>query len=134
MTGSRDRTIKVWSLKTGQVLGTFRGVHRGSVLCLKFERDWDRYQNAGGDPLTSSGSSGTKKLANRKGMLVTGSSDCSICVWDLELGDLIPGTSDREVKAEVRATLKGHEGGVLDLRMDEKWIVSWYVFYCDLQT
>ena len=40
ITGSRDRTIKVWSLKTGRCLATFAG-HRGSVLCLKFDRDWD---------------------------------------------------------------------------------------------
>ncbi|EAU84060.2 nuclear distribution protein nudF [Coprinopsis cinerea okayama7 len=116
MTGSRDRTIKVWSLKTGQVLGTFQGVHTGSVLCLKFERDWDRH---GKEARSLSGS-----LENHKGMLVSGSSDCTICVWDIELGDIVPGTSDREVKAEVRELLKGHEGGVLDIRMDEKWIVS----------
>jgi hypothetical protein len=34
---------------------------------------------------------------------------------------------EREVNAEVRAVLKGHVGGVLDLRIDKRWIVSWYV-------
>lgn len=104
MTGSRDRTIKVWSLKTGKLLGTFRGLHRGSVLCLKFERDWDRLERAG--------------------MLVSGSSDCTVCVWDLEAGGSLKGSSDTEVTAEVRTILRGHDGGVLDLRMDDKWIVS----------
>ena len=34
---------------------------------------------------------------------------------------------EREVRAEVKAILKGHSGGVLDLRIDEQWIVSWFV-------
>jgi hypothetical protein len=25
-----------------------------------------------------------------------------------------------------RAALRGHTGGVLDLKLDEEWIVSWY--------
>ncbi|RXW15383.1 hypothetical protein EST38_g10472 [Candolleomyces aberdarensis] len=109
VTGSRDRTIKVWSLKTGQVLGTFQDAHRGSVLCLKFEKDWA----LGADSME----------APPKGLLVSGSSDCSICVWEMELGDLLP-NGEREITAKVLATLEGHEGGVLDIRMDDKWIVS----------
>jgi F-box and WD-40 domain protein 1/11 len=88
----------------------------------------------------------------RKGFMVSGSSDCSVCVWDLTTGQIVAssdadGTSsvqgefeastgagsgsedepEREVNAEVRAVLKGHMGGVLDLRIDKRWIVSWYV-------
>ena len=116
VTGSRDRTIKVWSLKTGQVLGTFQDAHRGSVLCLKFEKDW----------ALGSGADVDAEPQTPKGLLVSGSSDCSICVWEMELGDFLP-NGEREVRAQVRATLEGHEGGVLDIRMDEKWIVSWLV-------
>jgi F-box and WD-40 domain protein 1/11 len=99
-TGSRDRTIKAWDLATGKPLGTFWG-HAGSVLCLKFSHDWER------DP-----------SARRPGTLVSGSSDCSVLVWNLTLA------AGGEVRAEVRGALKPHGGGVLDLRMDEDVIVS----------
>lgn len=174
ITGSRDRTIKVWSLKTGRLLVTFFGAHRGSVLCLKFSQDWDRdwdiideefevqslpefesrerplhmessllsahsssagpshagpssdapYSLAGN--LSTDDSKGMRKF--KPGFMVSGSSDCSVCVWDLSLGDSLGGGDDddeRRVYAQVRAILKGHTGGVLDLKIDEKWIVSW---------
>ena len=55
VTGSRDKTIKVWSLKSGKLKATLRG-HEGSVLCLKFDST---------------------------GFMVSGSSDRKILVWDL---------------------------------------------------
>ncbi|EIW53359.1 WD40 repeat-like protein [Trametes versicolor FP-101664 SS1] len=117
VTGSRDRTIKVWSLKTGRCLATFSG-HRGSVLCLKFDRDWDIGDNVRG----ANGMEVDDPLAPRKGFLVSGSSDCSVCVWDLYAHPQENGES--EITAEVKAVLRGHSGGVLDLRIDAKWIVS----------
>lgn len=91
VSGSRDRSIKVWSLPSGKLLSTLRG-HEGSVLCLKFE--------------TSSG------------FMVSGSSDRHILVWDLNMlkneGNLRP-----------RAILRGHTDGVVDLKLNEDWIVSW---------
>lgn len=107
ITGSRDKTIKVWSLHTGSLLATFRG-HAGSVLCLKFDKDWDVAQDGSLD-------------RNTPGFMVSGSSDCSVCVWDLRISE------DGSIEAEVKAVLKGHIGGVLDLRIDERWIVSWLV-------
>ena len=61
--------------------------------------------------------------------MVSGSSDSSVCVWDIysrpvECED---GIVDLEVTAALRCILRGHSLGVLDLRMDEKWIVSWSV-------
>jgi F-box and WD-40 domain protein 1/11 len=100
ISGSRDQTIKVWDIRTGRCLGTFNG-HYGSVLCLKFEKDWDI------------------KGDGTKGFIVSGSSDRRACVWDIWIGE------GGEVHAEVRAVLKGHLDGVLDLRVDEQWIVSW---------
>lgn len=58
VTGSRDRTIKVWDLRSCQLRQTLQG-HEGSVLCLKFERS---------------------------GFMVSGSSDRAILVWDLNKG------------------------------------------------
>jgi F-box and WD-40 domain protein 1/11 len=100
ISGSRDQTIKMWDIQTGRCLGTFRG-HYGSVLCLKFEKDWDI------------------KGDGKKGFMVSGSSDRRACVWDIWIGE------GGEVRAEVRAVLRGHLDGVLDLRVDEQWIVSW---------
>jgi F-box and WD-40 domain protein 1/11 len=146
-------------------------VHRGSVLCLKFEGDWD--QDWTGERLGEDDRQGITNEASeervgamrrkpsgtvKRGFMVTGSSDCSVCVWDLYSGRVIsggntapveaapsasasprsgvaedgnwhkPGGSilEREVIGEVRAILKGHKGGVLDLRIDKRWIVSWY--------
>jgi F-box and WD-40 domain protein 1/11 len=167
ITGSRDRTIKVWSLRTGALLATFVGVHLGSVLCLKFEGDWDReWIVDDGDPNGDGGgyshweddgeSAGRfghrddlargRRRRRRKGFMVSGSSDCSVCVWDLDLGPIVEyndtdvnaysdsqmhvdDDGERQVTAEVRAILKGHSGGVLDLRIDEHWIVSWCVIF-----
>ncbi|KAJ7798735.1 WD40 repeat-like protein [Mycena olivaceomarginata] len=103
-TGSRDRAVKVWSVRTGRLLGTFAGGHRGSVLCLKFE-------------LSSSAGDLQDGGKGMRGTLVTGSSDCTVCVWDLW-------TESAEESAEVRAVLRGHGWGVLDLRIDRRWIVS----------
>ncbi|KAI0772855.1 WD40-repeat-containing domain protein [Trametes elegans] len=117
VTGSRDRTIKVWSLKTGRCLATFSG-HRGSVLCLKFDRDWDIADDvADADAMTAD-----DVLAPRKGFMVSGSSDCSVCVWDLYAHP--KAGAESEITAEVKAILRGHSGGVLDLRIDAHWIVS----------
>ncbi|KAF7292936.1 WD-REPEATS-REGION domain-containing protein [Mycena indigotica] len=104
ITGSRDRSVKVWSLTSGRLLGTFKGQHKGSVLCLKFELE-ETHPATGG----------------LRGFLVTGSSDCNVCVWDLWTEH---GGEDAQVFGEVRAVLRGHGGGVLDLRIDQKWIVS----------
>ncbi|KAF8809667.1 WD40 repeat-like protein [Phlegmacium glaucopus] len=115
ITGSRDRTIKVWSLRTGALLATFLGVHQGSVLCLKFEGDWDRSwadneSDSNGDGSfnleVDGGGAGhfghrddlargrRKGRRNRKGFMVSGSSDCSICVWNLGLGPVVEHDSD----------------------------------------
>ncbi|KAG9082659.1 hypothetical protein FS749_006671, partial [Ceratobasidium sp. UAMH 11750] len=87
VTGSRDRTIKMWSVRTGELRETLVA-HEGSVLCLKVE--------LGGG-----------------GFMCSGSSDRTVRVGERGSGGWV-----------VKAVLSGHAGGVLDLRMDEKWIVS----------
>lgn len=140
----------VWSLKTGKLLGTFVGAHTGSVLCLKFEKDWDLdlsnpSMTCQNDETSlsmdmGSGSDSTNDdlgySGKKTGFMFTGSSDCTICVWKLGTGDLLDDgpehvdvgredDRDRQVLAEPIAILKGHTGGVLDLRIDRHWIVSW---------
>lgn len=190
ITGSRDRTLKVWSLRTGRLLGTLGGAHKGSVLCLKFEKDWEfggadgEEDDVGGDGGAGAYDAGAedekldderekkddRAASRRKGFLVSGSSDCTVCVWDLRVetqkaqgqfgergrwttegiiweesvGDgcndsdnesaavhnstgnqgLNEDTTECVVTGQVRAKLQGHTGGVLDLRIDSRWIVS----------
>jgi hypothetical protein len=33
--------------------------------------------------------------------------------------------SERAVRGEFRSVLRGHNGGVLDIRIGKQWIVSW---------
>ena len=119
---------------------------------MKFEGDWDREEsdsNGDGsshweDDRESAGRLGRRdtltrgrRKRRRKGFMVSGSSDCSVCVWDLELGPVVEYDTDqmqdddgeRQVIAEVKAVFKGHSGGVLDLRIDKQWIVSWCVSF-----
>ncbi|KAF9029562.1 WD40 repeat-like protein [Hymenopellis radicata] len=108
ITGSRDRTMKLWRLDTGKCLGTFgSGVvggeiagHRGSVLCLKFF--WE--------------------IEGQKGILYSGSSDATVCIWDLWLIQTSDG--DTEVRTKVKAALVGHESGVLDLKVVDNSIIT----------
>jgi len=140
ITGSRDRTVKVWSLATGHLLGTLKG-HAGSVLCLKFDKDWedgDESDRLSELQIKDDGTAKRSSISRGKGMpgfMVSGSSDCSVCVWDLyasypahsesgAVGDK-QGRGEGQVRGEIRAMLKGHSGGVLDLRIDKWWIVSW---------
>ncbi|KDQ09580.1 hypothetical protein BOTBODRAFT_525903 [Botryobasidium botryosum FD-172 SS1] len=85
ITGSRDRTIKIWPLRTGELEQTLCG-HQGSVLCLKFDQT---------------------------GFMVSGSVDKEVFVWDISKGG-----------GRRRGVLLGHTGSVLDLRIDDKWIIS----------
>ncbi|KAG1873024.1 WD40 repeat-like protein [Suillus subalutaceus] len=130
ITGSRDRTIKVWCIHTGECLATFEA-HLGSVLCLKFEKDFDAKRSCfrrsftrqpgfnGEDKEGGANEDSNEGEEESHGMMVSGSSDCTVRVWDLY-------TKHRgsRIRADVRAILRGHSGGVLDLRMDENWIVS----------
>ncbi|KAF9260721.1 WD40 repeat-like protein [Marasmius fiardii PR-910] len=68
--------------------------HKGSVLCLKFFR-----------------------LSDQTGVMYSGSSDRTIFVWDVWL-------DGNEARTKVRTVLRGHGGGVLDLAVNSRWVVS----------
>ncbi|ORX66537.1 WD40 repeat-like protein [Linderina pennispora] len=83
-TGSRDHTVKVWYLAdNGEItpLATLCA-HTGSVLTLQVDGD----------------------------TLITGSSDATICVWDLKTQTVLH-------------TLR-HSDSVLSLRFNDKWLVT----------
>ncbi|CAP64742.1 uncharacterized protein PODANS_5_10070 [Podospora anserina S mat+] len=64
VSGSRDRTIKVWDLETRRCLRTL-SQHRGSVLCLQFDSDPE------------------------EDIIVSGSSDSDVIIWKFSTGKVI---------------------------------------------
>jgi WD40 repeat protein len=65
ISGSRDRTIRIWDMKTLKCIKSLSG-HSGSVLCLRYDSEY----------------------------IYSGSSDCTIKIWDLksfELAKTLPG-------------------------------------------
>lgn len=89
--GSRDHSIRLWETNdpwakddTFRFLAQFRG-HSGSVLCLQ--------------------------LDSTRNLLVSGSSDSTIKVWDLK-------------SQKVMQTLEGHTESVLGLHFEDDYIVS----------
>lgn len=89
-TSQRDQTIRIWDLPSATCTKVLTG-HEGSVLCLQSDSK----------------------------VLVSGSSDSRILVWDM-VGEEGTGKGQWEVKM----SLVGHNMGVLDLCFDEDWIVS----------
>lgn len=130
MTASRDRTLIVWSLHNRSSASSYPSTpntplatpttysvsrsprlatligHRASVLCFKFDEDF----------------------------LVSCGSDHALLVWDLsevkEVEKLMRGDEGNgeymPLMIKPKRELRGHEGSVLDLKMDEDIIVSWY--------
>ncbi len=67
---SRDRTVKIWSLATGQLQFTLTG-HRDRVTCIAYNPKW-----ATSDP-------------GRSHILASGSADGSIHLWQADTGELL---------------------------------------------
>ena len=95
----------------------FAGQHSGSVLCVKFDdvagsaaEEGEGEGEASSSSSSSSSSSPTMGGSRRRGR------------WRRRTENEY---CEREVNAQVRATLRGHSQGVLDLRIDSRWIVSW---------
>lgn len=119
ITGSRDRSVRIWRLEPhnekGQAGGTelvhtVENAHEGSVLCLELELG----QKGG------------------KGKMVTGSSDMTAGVWEIDWG------TDRfgkGMKVQKVGTLRGHDGGVLDVKLGKGHIITWSVAsYCSVSS
>lgn len=64
VSGSRDKTIKIWDLETQRLKNTLEG-HNASVLCLQFD---ERPEHD---------------------LVVSGGSDCHVLIWRFSTGELI---------------------------------------------
>ncbi len=69
-TGSRDRTVKIWAIATGELQCTLTG-HRDRVTCIAYNPKW-----ATPDP-------------GRSHLLASGSADGSIYLWQADTGELM---------------------------------------------
>lgn len=65
VSGSRDRTLRIWNMHTRRLLRPPLLGHRGSVLCLQFDADPE------------------------EDLLVSGSSDSNIIIWRFSTGEII---------------------------------------------
>lgn len=61
VSGSRDRTVRIWNMRTRRLVGEPLKGHTGSVLCLQFDEE--------------------------EQVLVTGSSDSSVIIWKFPTGE-----------------------------------------------
>nr|XP_031864451.1 uncharacterized protein CI109_000365 [Kwoniella shandongensis]KAA5531523.1 hypothetical protein CI109_000365 [Kwoniella shandongensis] len=104
ITGSRDKTIRVWNLplcaaeqesETGPILvHTVNAAHEGSVLGLKFDLD-----------------------QKGKGKMISGSSDCTAKIWEVDFGPT--GISIKHL-----TTFRDHTGSVLDVEVSASHYIT----------
>lgn len=136
VTGSRDRTIKFWDIRTGQCYYTLTG-HDASVLCLHYDDEllvtgssdttaivWDMKTGAQRFRLRAH-SVGVLDVCADDKRIVTCSKDSTIVVWDRQTGELL-------------RTLIGHRGPVNAVQLVNGLVVSasgdGYVKLWDVET
>ncbi|GME76207.1 unnamed protein product [Ambrosiozyma monospora] len=117
MTGSYDKTIKIWNVETGELIRTLRGHTRG-VKTLAFDEQ----------KLISGGFDNTIKVWNyRTGDCISTYTGHEEGVTTVDFHDkvIVSGSADHTVKVwhvETRTcyTLRGHNGWVTCVKMDPK--------------
>ncbi|KAI1474351.1 hypothetical protein K445DRAFT_323184 [Daldinia sp. EC12] len=65
VSGSRDRTLRIWNLRTRRLIRSPLRGHQGSVLCLQFDSDPE------------------------EDLIVSGSSDSDVILWKFSTGEII---------------------------------------------
>ncbi|TKY85477.1 hypothetical protein EX895_005639 [Sporisorium graminicola] len=115
VSGSRDRTIRVWDVETGTCKHILKG-HAASVLSLQYD---DQI-------LVSVSSDGQVFVWDFASILATSKPSSSAttaemphAVIDPECGALVHDKADR-----VHCVLRDHSSAVLDVVFDENWIVT----------
>ncbi|QLE57665.1 WD40 repeat domain-containing protein [Nostoc sp. TCL26-01] len=119
VSGSTDKTIKVWNLDTGEVISTLRG-HRDVVRAMALSHDGQTLISGSGDKTIKIWDFQTLKLKRTLShhaspvwsvaispdgqTLVSGHEDGTINIWNFPTGQLL-------------RTIKGHEGRVFSVAM-----------------
>lgn len=126
ITGSRDRTIRVWDIHTYKCIRVIGGPAARPLLPMPNETPLDTVsntiwagENVNGTPEGDSIYHVPKEfhgasilcLQYDKEIMVTGSSDATCLVWDMKTYNPI-------------ARLKHHDAGVLDVCLDANYIIS----------
>ena len=103
VTGSTDRTIKIWDIDQSQCIDTLTG-HVATVRCLLVVPD------------PSDG---------RKSLLITGGRDSTVCLWKLKVADE-PGCKSvvKENSSSLVCLLEGHTDSVRTLAAHDGILVS----------
>ncbi|KAL0084916.1 WD40-repeat-containing domain protein [Phycomyces blakesleeanus] len=122
VSGSRDQTIKIWDIRTGECRTTLQA-HNASVLCLQYDDNyilsgssdatiiqWDIRTGEIIQVLAGHGES-VLNLRFAKDRLVSCSKDRTIRVWDLETGTMLK-------------QLIGHRAAVNALQFKDNRVVS----------